>query len=58
VRDFPNPSHEMIEQCVAQTGTEIDGEIVCRFVLNGAEQVQERIRELDLHMDMEIHLEP
>ena len=58
VRDFPNPSREMIEQCAAQTGIEIDSGTVCGFVLNGAEQMQERIRELDLRMDVGMQLEP
>ena len=55
---FPRPSREIIEQCIDRTETEIDSEIVCRFIISGTEQVHENIRQLQQGLYMEVQLEP
>ena len=53
-KHFPVPTKEMIEGCISQISIPIDKETVCKFVINGSNQIQERIHYLSTSSVIEL----
>lgn len=47
-RALPAPTREMVESCALATGSPIDMDTLCAFVLGGSEQVQAQIETLSM----------
>ena len=46
VKRFTFPDRDMIGKCVDQIAIPIEAEIICAFIMNGSDQIQENIRNL------------